>query len=109
VSQESNDRAFIKLSKELICVRNDLEALVLLKIPVSVLNTYNVNKLVHHRGDKTHSPELAGLSKAIEYMASDGKLNKAIEKAQTRVTELERLCEAYMRGEDIIQAKLARD
>jgi len=52
-----------------------------------------------------HSSEWNGLSKLVGMMA-DGTIHNEVKKIKERVAELERLAETYVRGGNIIQAKL---
>jgi hypothetical protein len=105
----SNDRAFIKVSKELQCLRNDAAALEKLSHGFAYMNQSARDTFKAFRGDMVHSPEWAGLSKAIELLGAAGKMQEEIKKMRERITHLERLVEAYIKGQDIVATRLAQD
>ena len=104
-----NDRAYITISKELLCLRNDLAALEKLGSIVGSLNGNYRESLKDFRGDRVHSEEWQGLSRAIELMSDTTEMHGKIKKMRERVLALELLCEAYVKGKDIVQTRLAQD
>lgn len=104
-----NEKAFIKVSQDLLRARNDVLALQAIVEAAGQFNQWNRTKLSEHRPDRHHTDEYLGISKALYLMGHAGEANNALTKAKGKVEALERLSEAYMRGENIIQAKLASE
>jgi hypothetical protein len=100
----ANDQAFIKISKELHCLRNDLAALS----AVQYTNLRNTS-LKGLRTDAVHSENYKGLGKIIELMSSEVKMREALEQLRERIHKLEDLSDVYMRGGDIVAARLAQE
>lgn len=106
---ESNDQAFIKISKELLCLRNDLVAIGRIQYVTNYINQNSRESLKDVRTDRIHSDDYKGLSKIIKMMSDPLEMKAEIEKLKERITKLEQLSEAYVAGKDIVQTRLQMD
>lgn len=104
-----NDRAFIKVSMELQCLRNDLSALEKISHGFAYVNQASRDTFKNFRTDMVHSPEWTGVSKIIGLLSNASKMQEEQKKMRERITELERLLEVYIKGGDIVASKLAQD
>ena len=102
-----NDSAFIKVSIELMKRRNDLLALQKLKAATGRFDNWTRNQLGGIRSDTLHSDEYQGMGKILSLIAGD-RIEDAIETTNAKLEELTRLSETYIRGGDIVAAKLAK-
>lgn len=110
MSTETNDRAFITVNQDLLRLRNDLKALQQLESIAGKLDAWTRDQVtVNLRSDALHSKGWEGMSAAVVMLSDRTKMRAEINKTLERITSLERLCETYMRGGDIVQAKLAGD
>lgn len=105
----ANDRAFIKVSTELLLLRNDHAAMVQLASLYRDINNYTKERLREFRTDRQHSKGLEGFSKVLFLIGNAEELQKATREAAKKIDELEKLCEAYVQGRDIVAEKLSRD
>lgn len=99
----SNDRAFIKISKELLCLRNDLACFKALQY----INARESNKTF--RTSMTNSDEWTGLGKIVGLLNDSTKMAQTIKKTEERITRLEELSEVYVKGGDLVAARLAQE
>lgn len=106
---EANDQAFIKISKELLCKRNDLLMLQKFQQLVNYLNHGARETLKDIRSDRIHSEEFKGISKFMALMSDVQATHDAVNELKERITKLEQLSEAYMAGRDVIQTRLQMD
>lgn len=106
---ESNDQAFIKISKELICLRNDLAVLTKIQYVTNYINNGNRESLKDERGDRVHTDEFKGIGKVLTMMADPAEMKEGINRVKARITKLEQLGEAYIEGKDIVQTRLQMD
>jgi len=106
---ESNDKAFIKISKDLLCLRNDLLALNRLESLTKGINAWQRDQMRNIRPDRVHSEKLSGLSLVVKLMGDYEAMIAEIKKIEHEIDRLEILSEAYIRGEDIVQTRLAMD
>jgi len=106
---ESNDKAFIKISKELLCLRNDLEALKKISNVTQHMNTWQRDSMTNMRFDRVHSQGFEGLSKAVKLMSDSTAMKAELNKIEAEILKLEQLSEAYIRGEDIVKTRLSMD
>lgn len=106
---ESNDQAFIKISKELLCLRNDLTVMQKIQYATNYINQNSREALKDIRADRAHSDDFKGLSKILTMMADPVEMKAEIEKMKGRITKLEQLSEAYVAGKDIVQTRLQMD
>ena len=103
-----NDEAFIKISSELICLRNDLEALKKLKILKSRMDNWSHKQLQGLDPSAVHTQLYQGLSRMIFLVSQEGSVENEIHRTEQRIVELTTLSTAYLRGEDVVAAKLAK-
>lgn len=104
--QTPNDAAFIKVSSELIRRRNDLVALQKLKTVSSRLDNWSRGQIRGTRTDTLHSDEFSNLSRILGMIESDDAIHESIERTQRKIEELTVLSEIYLRGGDVVAAKL---
>ena len=104
-----NDRAFIKISEELIRKQNDLDALKKLESVASSVNDWGRKNLLGLGENRTHSDEIAGLSKIINLISNISELRAYQAKVQERVDRLKDMADAYLKGQDIVAHRLMKD
>jgi hypothetical protein len=105
----SNERAFIKISQDLICRQNDLEMLIKLEAIGNNVSEYHRRSMSNIDTKRTHSEPFAGLSMAVALMSDATKMKAEINKARDAIEKLRTLADAFMRGEDIVQTRLSMD
>jgi hypothetical protein len=104
-----NDKAYIKISQELLRLRNDLSVMQMIPTITSSMNQWHRAKLKEVRVG-LHSEGREGWSELLNLISSDtSELESSLQKIKGRIKLLEELSEAYIKGQDIIQLKLARD
>lgn len=105
----SNERAFIKVSEELIRKQNDLDVLVKMEGVASGVSEWHRKIIGALTQDRVHSEDFQGISKAMGLLGNIAQIRKSVTATQERIERLKCLADAYMRGEDIIQARLSQD
>lgn len=89
-------------------LRNDLAALEKLYNLFSYLNANTRDTIKTFRGDRVHTDQYKGLSKAL-VMLGNGEMTPELQSLRERIAKLEELSEGYLKGQDIVQARLAGD
>jgi hypothetical protein len=105
----SNERAFIKISQDLIRRQNDLEMLIKLEAIGNNVSEYHRRSMSNIDTKRTHSEPFAGLSMAVALMSDATKMKAEINKARDAIEKLRSLADAFMRGDDIVQTRLSMD
>lgn len=82
-------------------------ALQKLKAVSNRLDNWSRNQIRGTRADILHSDEFSNLSRILGMIESDDAIHESIEKTQRKIEELTVLSETYLRGGDIVAAKLA--
>jgi hypothetical protein len=98
---KSNDHAFIKISKELHCLRNDHKALTMLQ--------YCKVGAGQHSPDAVHSEEWKCLNRLVNILTSENKMRETLISIRERIKSLEELSDAYIRGDDIVATRLMKE
>lgn len=105
-----NDVAFIKVSSELHMVRNSLAFLEVFKSYALRADNWTKSKLIDLDTSSVLVDECNSFKDIIPYITDDGdKIRNLILRLQKRQKELEKLSDTYLKGGDILVAKLSRD
>ncbi len=105
-----NEFAFLQISEEYHKINNSLQVLDKFATVVSRLDSWTKQKLGEIDPDKVMIQDMEGFARVLPYLADDGDtLRRKQAVLNKRVKELSSLMDTYLRGGDIVVAKLSRE
>jgi len=103
-----NERAFITISDELRRLENSLVVMEVLKKTVVRMDQWTKTNLADVDHNHVFTAEMEGWLKVIPYICDDGsKIREKADTAATRIEELKKLQEVFLKGGNIVAAKLS--
>ena len=82
-------------------------ALQKLKTVSGRLDNWSRGQIRGMRSDTLHSDEFSNLSQILAMIESEDAIHDSIEKTQRKIEQLTILSEVYLRGGDVVAAKLS--
>jgi len=103
----TNEKSFIKISEELRRLENSLEIVKAFKAFISRADNFAKTQLGNIELDKAFTAEIDAWVTIFPYISDSTKLIVKIEDMELRIKELCALQDVYLKGGDIVAAKLA--
>lgn len=105
----TNQKSFIAISEERCRLDNSLNVMESMAKSVSRMDQWSKQYMGDLKTDIAFTAEVESWMKVIPYLCDDGsKIKTKIEQTRARINELKNLQEVFLKGGDIVQAKLSK-